>query len=435
MKKISSLLMTLALSTSLYAEGYQVNLQSTKQTGMGHVGSALKLGAESMHFNPGALGFLDSHMDFSVGMAGVFSKAEYNDNKGYKASTDNSVSTPLYGYAAFSIYDNLKAGIGVTTPYGSSMNWGKTWAGGHLVQDISLKAFVVQPTLAYRITPKLSIGGGLMIAKGNVELSRSIIPVGFLVNIPGFGEAYKDVVPVSATLNGNSDVALGYNLGVLYDISDKWSVGISYRSKMKMKVAEGEAELIYASESIKALVGGMVPPLDQGTFKAELPLPANLNIGIAFKATEKMLLSVEYQGVNWEAYDKLSLKFTENVLNGYSIEADKNYNYAYAIRLGGEYAVTERFDARAGFYVDTTPVDKANYNPETPGMTKLGLSAGFSFRPTKNFSIDAAFLAILGMGADGTYQYVNPLNKKEQPFNGSYKSTAYAPSLGFSYKF
>ena len=37
MKKISSLLMAMALSTGLYAEGYQVNLQSTKQTGMGHV--------------------------------------------------------------------------------------------------------------------------------------------------------------------------------------------------------------------------------------------------------------------------------------------------------------------------------------------------------------------------------------------------------------
>ena len=36
----------------LAAEGFQVNAQSTKQAGMGHVGAALKLGAESMHFNP-----------------------------------------------------------------------------------------------------------------------------------------------------------------------------------------------------------------------------------------------------------------------------------------------------------------------------------------------------------------------------------------------
>ncbi len=432
-KRISGIMVALAFTGSLYAEGYQVNLQSTKQTGMGHVGSALKLGAESMHFNPAGLGFLKSNMDFSVGVSGIFAEAEYDNNNGYTAKTDNSLSTPFYGYVAFSIYDNLKAGLAITTPYGSSMDWGKTWKGGHLIQDIALKSFVFQPTLSYRIGDKLSIGGGLMVATGNVELSRSIIPVGTLA--PTMGQDYIDVVPAAATLKGDADIALGYNIGVLYDISDRWSVGVSYRSKLTMEVEEGEAELIYANEAIKNLVSSMVPPLDQGTFHAELPLPANLNIGVAFRPIEKLLLSAEFQGVNWKAYKKLSLKFTENVLNGYSIEADKKYNYAYAIRLGGQYAVTERFDARAGFYVDTTPVDEDYYNPETPGMTKLGLSLGFSFRPTPNFSIDAAFLAILGQGADGSYTYINSMTKQEETFSGSYKSTAYVPSLGFSYKF
>lgn len=34
------------------AEGYQVNSLSAKQIGMGHTGIALKLGSESMFFNP-----------------------------------------------------------------------------------------------------------------------------------------------------------------------------------------------------------------------------------------------------------------------------------------------------------------------------------------------------------------------------------------------
>jgi long-chain fatty acid transport protein len=433
MKKLLSSVIVLAFTASLHAEGYQVNMQSTRQTGMGHVGTAMKLGGESIHFNPGAMGFLGSSLDISLGGSAIFSKAEYDNNKGYTHKTDNDASTPVFGYVAFSIYDNLKAGIGITTPYGSSMNWGKTWQGGNLVQDIALKAFSFQPTLAYRIGEKFSIGAGLMIAKGSVELSRSVLPVGSLAGM--LGDEYKDVVPVSATLTGKSEVALGYNLGVLFDINEKWSVGVSYRSKMDMKVEEGDAELIYASEMIKGVVSSQVPPLDQGTFKSQLPLPANINFGVAWKPSEKLILSADFQGVDWTAYEKLSLKFTPNVLGGYSIEADKNYNFAYAIRLGSQYALTDRFDARLGFYVDTTPVDEKYYNPETPGMTKYGLSTGFSFRPTTNFSIDVAFLAILGAGADGSYTYIDPLTKKEAVFSGSYKSTAYAPSLGISYKF
>lgn len=39
------------------AEGYQVNTLSARQNGMGHTGTALKLGAESMIFNPAGLAF------------------------------------------------------------------------------------------------------------------------------------------------------------------------------------------------------------------------------------------------------------------------------------------------------------------------------------------------------------------------------------------
>ena len=41
-----------ATSLALWAEGYQINTLSAKQEGMGHVGVAMKLGSESMIFNP-----------------------------------------------------------------------------------------------------------------------------------------------------------------------------------------------------------------------------------------------------------------------------------------------------------------------------------------------------------------------------------------------
>ena len=49
----------LSLSTlAASAEGYQINTLSARQNGMGHTGTAMKLGAESMIFNPAGLGFL-----------------------------------------------------------------------------------------------------------------------------------------------------------------------------------------------------------------------------------------------------------------------------------------------------------------------------------------------------------------------------------------
>ena len=54
MKKLFLVLAAAAIASGAYAEGYQVNNMSAKQTGMGHVGTAMKLNSESIFFNPAA---------------------------------------------------------------------------------------------------------------------------------------------------------------------------------------------------------------------------------------------------------------------------------------------------------------------------------------------------------------------------------------------
>ena len=52
-----------AISLPAFAEGYQINSQSVRQWGMAHTGTALKLGAESMLFNPAGFAYMDSKFD------------------------------------------------------------------------------------------------------------------------------------------------------------------------------------------------------------------------------------------------------------------------------------------------------------------------------------------------------------------------------------
>ncbi|MFI3321162.1 MAG: outer membrane protein transport protein [Rikenellaceae bacterium] len=431
MKKLFFVASLLVASFAARAEGYQVNLQSARQTGMGHVGVALKLGSESMFFNPAGLSFMSSNIDLSFGGSAIFATATYSSGDTY-AETDNTPSTPIFLQAAFKISDKLAAGLSVTTPYGSSLNWGKDWAGADLVQDIALKAYNIQPTISYRITDKLSIGGGLMINFGDVSISRALLPAGTLV--PALGTDYADVIPVSATLTGSAGIKLGYNIGAMYDITDRLTLGASYRSKVGLDVTAGEATLSYASDAIKEVLSGSVPPLDNGTFAASMPMPANLTIGAAYKFGDNFLLSADIQSVYWSAYEQLDIVFSEEVLGGYNISSVKDYENTIIARIGGEYNVTDRFDVRAGVYYDQSPIHTDNYNPETPGMDKVGISGGFSFRPIEAMSIDFALLYIAGTGETGSVNYTNGLSV-EQTFSGDYTSNAFVTSLGLSFRF
>ena len=461
MKKIILLLAACVGFGSVFAEGYQVNVLSTKQTGMGHVGTGMKLGAESMHFNPAGLAFLKSTFDFSAGVSFINSNVKYK-NGDYVAETNNSVSTPLYVYAGFKIYDNFSAGISFTTPYGSSLDWGKNWKGANLIQDIALKSYVIQPTFAYKITDRLSIGAGLNLAIGQVQLSRAMMSadefqllggmVGKLPTLPnedkqmvtGMISKLNGSVPVSATLDGKTKVRAGFNVGVMYDVCDKVTLGLSYRSKLLMKVEEGEAMVDYASLQVEQLFGALskvtggkvtIPPLNEGTFKAELPLPSNLSFGVSYRPTERWDVAFDLQYVGWYAYDSLNVVFTPNVLNGYTIKAEKNYKNTVIARIGAQYKTTERLDIRAGIYFDQSPIRSDNYNPETPGMNKLGTSLGLSFAPLKRLQIDLAFLYIHGIDRNGSYRLKNMITNVDETFEGKYSSNAFTASLGVAYRF
>lgn len=460
MKKVFLSLLAIVLFVPVFAEGYQVNVLSTKQTGMGHVGTGMKLGAESMHFNPAGLAFMRNAFDFSAGVSFVSARAKYK-NGDYSEKTDNPISTPVYAYAGFKIYDNFAAGIALTTPYGSSLKWPKNWRGANLIQDISLKSYVIQPTFSYKITDKLSIGAGLDLAVGNVKLSRGLFSpaefqslggmVSMLPNLTEQEKAYvaaaireiEGAVPVSATLDGKAKVRAGFNVGVMYDVCDKVTLGLSYRSRIKMKVKEGEARLDYASSKIEQLLALLkektdgkiqIPPLNEGTFKAELPLPSNLTLGVSYRPTDRWELALDLQYVGWKAYDSLNVVFTPNVLNGYTIKAEKNYKNTVIARVGAQYKTTERLDLRAGVYFDQSPIRSDNYNPETPGMNKLGMSVGLTFAPVSRLQIDFAFLYIQGFSRDGSYTQKSFMGG-EEVFSGKYSSNALTASLGLAYRF
>lgn len=84
----------MSIATSAWSEGYQVNTLSTKQMGMGHTGVALKLGSESMLFNPAGMAFSDHTLELSASVSGVAPKSTATLPDGSEWSTHAPVSTP-----------------------------------------------------------------------------------------------------------------------------------------------------------------------------------------------------------------------------------------------------------------------------------------------------------------------------------------------------
>lgn len=454
--------MALAVAFGAMAEGYQVNSLSAKQIGMGHTGVAMNLGAESMFFNPGALGFMNKTVDLSGSFTAIMptAYATYN-NQEYK--TNAGVSTPIGVHAAFTINDKFKAGISFYTPYGSKIDWSENWPGSILNQSVSLKVFTIQPTISWRIIPKLSVGAGLMVSWGNVDLNKGLVNAGSFdkmvgvlqsigqlpQGIPSFGTT----TPASVNLTGNANVAVGVNVGAMFEINSKWNVGASFRTKMNMTVESGVASVTYANEIARQVLESRVGLINEANFKASMPCPWVLSLGTSYKPINKLTLALDARLTGWNAYKALDIEFPGENLAAFNQHIEKNYKNSWCFSVGGQYAVTDRFDARIGLMIDTTPVDRENYNPETPGMTKIEPTVGLSFRPVKQLSIDLGFMYIHGCGMkNATGKYEDFIGKTmtgmigeqaaqamgfsaEGTFKADYKLHAFAPAIGISYSF
>ncbi len=461
MKKILLVITASLIALTSYAEGYQVNALSAKQLGMGHAGVALKLGAQSLWFNPAAAAYQNSRFDFSAGVTAIDATATFSQNNYIDPvrtwESDNDISTPIYFYGNYKVTEDLAVGVSFNTPYGSSMNWGDDWVGAHLVQDINLSSYTLQPTVSYKfLNDKLSVGVGLMMSWGNFDLSRSLFQVGSTTNniiagsltAAGMGQ-YAPIITsagntalVSAELGGDAAMQMGVNIGLMYDINERWSLGASYRSKVLMKVTDGEAELDYANDNVESVLQatGLIPQLEEGTFKAELPLPSVFSFGAAFRPNADWEFTAEFQFVGWSAYENLNVSFNEEELKLQDINSVKNYSNTIMARFGTQYKATDWMTVRAGFYLDESPVRSDYLNPETPSMTKAGYTCGFSFMPTRerNLSIDISYGLVTSADPErmGSYPYENALmGGAMDPFVGNYTTKAHMLSFGIGLKF
>lgn len=446
MKKIFTAVVAAVISiAAAHGEGYQVNTLSTKQLGMAHAGVAMKLGGESQYFNPAGLGFLDKTMDISASVQGIKSTIKAT-SAGREFESDNKVSTPLMANIGFSIYDNFKAGVSVYTPYGSSVRWGDNWPGAVLNQSVDLKVYTIQPTFAWRITPRLSVGAGLMISWGSVDLNKGLVSAASAdkaLAALGLPQRFGDTTPASVNLKGKAEMVLGVNMGVMFDVSERVTLGASFRTEQKMKVKSGDARVTYAND-LAAKVLSSLNVLNESNFKASMPAPWVLNIGAAYKPIDRLTLAFDARLTGWKAYKTLDIEFLSEQLRPYDQHITKDYRNAWAFSLGAQFAMTSRLDLRAGLMLDLTPVNDSYYNPETPGMTKLEPSVGLSFRPVKGLSVDLAFMYVTGLGSKtGSCEYPDFLAKnmpllglpETAVFTAGYKVHAVIPSIGVSYSF
>ena len=415
MKKLIIFTASLCLASSALAGGYRVALQGQKATGMGHTGVAMTESSEVVFFNPAGMSFLPAESSLTAGITLIDGVTKYqNESTNTAAETDSPLGTPVNFYFTQKQDEKLSYGIGLYTPYGNAVEWKNDWPGSHLVNDIALKTIYIQPTIAYQINDQYSVGFGPTYVSGTVDFNRNLNTS--LVDANG----NRSNVTISAS-NVNS---WGYNLGFHAKPSEQLSIGISYRSKVVLEARNEKADF----ENIPASLAAAFPDT---TFDANLVLPAELTIGVAYQLNKQTTLAFDLNRTYWGAYKNLDVDFNNSA--GLSLNP-RNYVDVNIYRFGVQHKMDDELILRGGIYFDNSPIKDGYYTPETARNDSVGLTAGASYKLSENMEIDGSFLYLMFDEFNGSYDYFNQSGTLI-PFSGSYKTSVTAIGFGLNYTF
>lgn len=394
------------LSETVFAGGFQVGLQGEKQTGMAHCGVGLALDGATLFFNPGGLSFVERN-GIHAGFSAIMARISYRELAPgqYSASNQFGVSPPfnLYGNYRIGKSRRISLGLGAYTPFGSHVAYDPDWKGQFMLRELSLRAIFIQPTFSIKITDWLGIGAGPVMASGSVALKK------------GIPAQFSDGTYGEASLSGSGS-GFGFNAGIFAIPSEKWSIGLSYRSGVAFKAPNGSATF-----SVPDNLSEYFPAT---TFSAKLRLPSTTSLGIAHKLNEKITLALDINFVGWSVYDTLAFDFKDETDKLHDQHSPREYKNAFIFRMGGQYLVRKNLALRAGAYLDMTPVKNGYITPETPDANKIGFTGGLSWTIKDRFGIDLSFLYVEG--------FKRTAMNYENNFGGIFKARAFIPGLGLN---
>ncbi len=322
-------------------------------------------------------------------------------------------------YYTQALSDRLVIGAGLHVPFRLETRWQnpETFTGRYISTRAQLKGVALNPTIAYRLADRLAIGGGLDIRFTSVELDR------FVPAVNPFTLRVVDVASVA--LRSDTATNFGFNLGVLAKPSESWSVGASYRRKVKQDytgvatftlLPTGSAQ--FDAIMSQTLPSGAVPVTTSVTY------PSLFSVGLAYKWHD-WTFEGDANHYAWSSFDALPITI-ENRPELSSVVAEQ-YADAWQFRFGAERVLNEVWSIRGGYFFDRTPSPVESVSVLLPDASRHGFAAGATWRSGR-------------LHVDGASWYVKSKARSTEgvsrdAFDGTYESSALTLGLSLGWRF
>jgi long-chain fatty acid transport protein len=376
--------------TAHASNGYFAHGYSIKNKGMAGAGVAVPLDSMAPATNPALL--------TEVLLEGTYkSDSEYFliPNLGYSRQLDeqSAVGLALYGNGGMNTdYDTA------TFNYVDTQNLPQDSTGVDLMQ------LFIAPTYARRLADKHSLGITPILAIQRFEAK----------GVGAFGGFSSDMTKLS---NNDHDTAYGFGgrIGYLGRLTDQFSVGLSYQTKIYMGEFDDYAGLF----------------AEQGDFD----IPSNWTLGFAFMPTPAVTVAVDVQQIYYGDIDSIANPLLPNLFTEAKLGNDNGAGFGWedmtVYKIGLQWARSEQWTYRFGYSYGEQPIPDSEviFNILAPGVIEQHATFGFTYTLANGSELDFAFTYAFEENVKGS----NPLDPDAQTIELTMDQ--WEIGIGYSWKF
>jgi long-chain fatty acid transport protein len=337
-------------------------------------------------------------------------------------------------FSVMSLTPDLKFGLAIKSPFGARIDYPDNWVGRYQSVVSSLTDISIEPSLAYAVTPKFSIGGGPVIDYINIRETQAVRPA--------IGASYGDI---DADVYGEN-WAFGYNLAAMYQLDDDTRFGISYRSRIEHRIdiqqtlTESQG---LALSPLASLINGVLAtqntpghPYAQGVEKFNLP--DSVDGSFYWQLTPEWSLMAEAVWTHWQIFNNITITTFDT--GNAPISNLFNFHNTMFGSVGAGYRPhwMPKLLVQTGAGYDEDPVSDSDRQAQIPTQDRVLVGFGATYDVSRNVSLALAYSHYFGLGStiDATGpSLANALQLSEGRLIGSYNNDIDSFSAGIKVRF
>lgn len=449
---IGSSLVLACLSSQAFAAAFQVQEQNASQLGLAYSGTAaLAEDATTGFWNAaglskiknsqvvlgGVLAWGSFDYDVSLAHSSVPSVPGAFNGTATGSSDDAGTSVVIPSFAiATRFADRWVFGFNVNTPFGLKTEYDEDSVARYVATMSKLEVWNFSPSIAYEWLPCLSFGAGVDAAYTKAKLHANIGSNGLpFVGLGVLGtEGYQH--------NFAEGWALGFHLGVLWDVLPTTRVGLSFRSKLNAHL-EGD------SETVTVPTASTTPVFAMRQVQTNVTLPESIIFSFKHDFSDEFTLTGDFHWTNWSRVDSLNLRFIppssipdiNNVpaLSGIDTDTDLKFKDTVRMAMGLIWNYNNTWSYRFGVAFDESPVTHEHRTARIPDSDRwwFALGAVYNFRPDWRLDFGYSYINFQDASLDdrGPNAYSSGMPISASHLVAEYDSSAHLFGVQLRYDF